>query len=107
MIANAKFLVLTAVFIVLAHMVKGQVLFTSSTDNTQGSCKPPKNRELFHDYINTEQKNILRSDGKNDNKYTPTADDEINFLLTRCLVNRIDNLQCKIENDSILNGQDK
>jgi hypothetical protein len=108
MIANSKFLVLTAFSLVLGHLVKGQVLFTSSTHaDNQGSCKPPKNRELFHDYINTEQKNILKSDGKNDNQYTPTADEEINFILTRALINRVDGLQCKIENDSTLTAQNK
>jgi hypothetical protein len=109
MIAHAKFLVLTISSLVLGLLVKGQVIFTSQggTDNNQGSCKPPKNRELFHDYINTEQKKILKSDGKNDNQYSPTDDDDINFLLTRSLIYKVDGLQCKIENDSTLTAQNK
>src|SRR5215831_10145936 len=109
MIARAKFLVVTAFPLVLSQWANGQALFTSSmkTDRDQANCTPPKNRELFHDYINKEQKNILKSDGKNDNQYTPTNDDQINFLLTRTLIGRIDALQCKIENDSLLTAQNK
>jgi hypothetical protein len=109
MIAKAKFLVLTAFPLLLTQWCLAQASFASGIDTlgSKGSCKPPKNRELFHDYIDNEQKKLLRSDGRNDNQFRPSADDEINFLLTRTLVNRVDELQCSIENDTTLNSQNK
>jgi hypothetical protein len=90
-------------------MATGQSLFISSLDTTKSivGCKPPKNRELFHDYINEEQKKLLQSDGKNDNEYSPSVNEEVNLILTRALVNRIDWLQCSIENDTTLTAQNK
>ena len=84
-----------------------QPVFVSGMATQDQQCKPPKNRELFHDYINTQQKNVLKSDGKNDNQFTPSSDEEINFLLTQALVKNIDELQCKIEMDSSLKDQMK
>lgn len=84
-----------------------QSLFSSSSQQVNPDCKPPRNRELFHGFIDEQQKILLKSDGKNDNKYTPSKDEEINFLLTQSLINRVDALQCKIENDSTLKDQVK
>ncbi|HEY6062988.1 MAG TPA: hypothetical protein VIV35_05235, partial [Chitinophagaceae bacterium] len=50
---------------------------------------------------------MLKSDGKNDNRYTPSTDEEINFRVTQVLVKGIDELQCKIEMDSSLKDQVK
>jgi hypothetical protein len=109
MIAKIKLLVWIAFFLIRGHWATGQPSFISliDTDKNPADCKPPKNRELFHDFINAEQKKILKSDGKNDNQYTPSADEEINFILTRTLINKVDWLQCKIENDSTLTAQNK
>jgi len=109
MIARIKILGLTAFFLFAGHWASGQVSFVSEVVSHPApvDCKPPKNRELFHDYINADQKKILRSDGRNDNQYTPSADDEINFVLTRALTSKVDALQCKIESDTTLQGQDK
>lgn len=84
-----------------------QSLFSSSSQQANPDCKPPRNRELFHGFIDEQQKILLKSDGKNDNKYTPSKDEEINFLLTQSLISRVDALQCKIENDSTLKDQVK
>ena len=105
MIATKQYLILAASFI-LNLAVAGQGSFASNTEKSPG-CKPPKNRELFHDYVDEDQKLILKSDGKNDNQYTPTADQDINLILTQCLINRVDALQCKIETDSVLKDQAK
>jgi hypothetical protein len=109
MTAQTRILILTFFFPMLGYLAAAQVSFVSSldTDKNAGGCKPPKNRELFHDYINAEQKKILKSDGKDDSQYTPTADDEINYILTRALTDKVDGLQCKIENDTTLTGQNK
>jgi hypothetical protein len=109
MIAKTRVLLLTALIPMLSQVAMAQVDFVSQiqTENRPGNCKPPKNRELFHDYINSEQRKILRSDGKMDDQYTPTPDDQINFILTRTLTGRVDALQCKIEGDSTLSPQNK
>lgn len=105
MIATKQYLILAASFI-LNLAVAGQGSFASNTEKSPG-CKPPKNRELFHDYVDEDQKLILKSDGKNDSQYTPTGDQDINLILTQCLINRVDALQCKIETDSVLKDQAK
>lgn len=69
--------------------------------------KPPKNRELFHDFVDKQQKDILRSDGKADNEFRPSSDDEINFALTRAVTVKVDWVQYRIEKDTTLSSQAK
>lgn len=107
MTTSAKYLIIAVLFFSTGQWIKAQPIFASGTATNNQQCKPPKNRELFHDYIDAQQKNILKSDGKNDNRFTPSADEEINFLVTQALVKNIDELQCKIELDSSLKDQMK
>ena len=69
--------------------------------------KPPKNRELFHDFVDKQQKDILRSDGKADNEFRPSSDDEINFVLTRAVTTKVDWVQYRVEKDTSLSSQAK
>ena len=62
---------------------------------------PPITRQLFHGYVDEEQKNILNWDGKNDNKLTISDDPEINYMVTQTITLRTDWLQYLIEKDSI------
>lgn len=64
--------------------------------------KPEFRRQLNHDGIDGEQKNILNADGKEDGQFTPSDKEEINQLLTRSLVRKTDWLQYRIETDSAL-----
>lgn len=60
-------------------------------------------RQLFHDFIDKEQKIALKSDGTADNSFKLFgADEEINFLITQGLTKKVDVLQLKIENDTAL-----
>src|ERR1051325_188950 len=68
---------------------------------------PPLNRQLFHDEVNIEQKNILKADGKDDGKLTVSPNEEINFLLTKAVTDKIDCMQYRIEIDSSLTAQKK
>ena len=103
MTAVKKYLIVFCVGLMMPGLpALSQSLFSSSSQQANPDCKPPRNRELFHGFIDEQQKILLKSDGKNDNKYTPSKDEEINFLLTQSLINRVDALQCKIENDSTL-----
>ena len=70
-------------------------------------CKPSQARILFHDYIDREQRLALASDGKTDNKFEGTNNEEVNFLITNSLSQRVDNLQCAIEKDTLTNHQKK
>lgn len=109
MIAKTRLLILTSFLLVLYQLTAGQTSFISFPDTTGDldSFKPPKNRELFHDYIDKEQKNILKADGQSDLLFTPSPVDEINFLLTNAVINRVDRIQYNIEKDSSLSPQNK
>jgi hypothetical protein len=92
----------------LMHTLTGQtaspaVIFNKKIDQ----CAPPLGRALFHDWVNAQQKNILKLDGKDDQQFTPSANEDVNFILTQNATIRIDDLQCQIENDSTLNDQKK
>ena len=63
--------------------------------------KPEFNRLRNHELIDAEQKAILASDGKSDSLFTPTTNDEINFLLTEILTKEVDIMQYSIETDSL------
>lgn len=66
------------------------------------SLKPEFRRQLNHDNIDKLQQAILHSDGKADRLFVSTANEDINFLVTQSVVNKVDRVQFKIEKDSIL-----
>lgn len=68
--------------------------------NYQKLTKPPINRQLRHEFIDKEQENALRADGKADNQFTGTKNDDVNYLVTKSLTAKVDYLQYKIEKDS-------
>src|SRR5437764_6771255 len=70
-------------------------------------CKPPKNRELWHDRIDREQRNALKADGKADNFFQAGSNEDINYFITQAIIRRVDELQCKIEKDTLSNDQRK
>src|SRR5688572_3298845 len=71
------------------------------------TLKANRNRELFHDYVDSEQKKALQSDRKDDKLFTPSASDEINIQITNALLGKVNELQKKIEKDSTVGGQVK
>ena len=71
------------------------------------NLKPDRSRELFHGYVDKEQQTAQKSDGRDDKKFTVSANEEINFLVTNALIKKIDQLQYKIEKDSALRAQAK
>lgn len=66
------------------------------------TVKPPKNRELFHDYIDKEQKELLAADGKADAQFVYSGNEEISLLLTQAIGKTVDEFQYHIETDSTL-----
>ena len=71
------------------------------------ACKPPINRQLFHDYVDREQKAILRLDGKPDNLLYASDNEEVNYLVSGALSQKVNNIQCKIETDSLIKDRAK
>ncbi|MGB3008260.1 MAG: hypothetical protein WBC06_17225, partial [Chitinophagaceae bacterium] len=101
-----KYLILFSFFTVLWYSSPGQLNITPGSAKAQ-PCKPPKNRELFHDFVDNQQISLFKADGKADKQFTPSANEEINFLLNQSATSRIDALQCVIETDTLLNDQVK
>jgi len=71
------------------------------------SLKPDRSRELFHDYVDAEQKKALQSDGKDDKLFSPSSNEEVNIHITTALITRVNELQKRIETDSAMGGQTK
>ncbi|MBC7946679.1 MAG: hypothetical protein H7Y42_02285 [Chitinophagaceae bacterium] len=105
----SKSLILALSLLWLHSTVLAQAVFTSvkATAEVNASCTPPKNREIFHDYIHAQQQKILQSDGIKDKAYTPSSNEEINLVLTKAATTTISDLECRIESDTTLNHQNK
>jgi hypothetical protein len=71
------------------------------------TLKPERSRELFHDYVDAEQKKALQSDKKDDKLFEVSANEEVNIHITAALIGKVNELQKKIEKDSLLGGQAK
>jgi hypothetical protein len=65
----------------------------------------PIGRQGIHEELDKQQKTILESDGTIDKQFKVSNNEEINFLVTQSLVNKIDWLQYNIEKDTLLNQQ--
>jgi len=102
MIATPKY------FVLLVPLLAFQALFAQADDpDPVKDLKPPKNRELFHDFVDKQQKEILKSDGKADDQFRPSSDEEVNFYLTRTVTTTVDWVQYRIEKDTVLGSQAK
>lgn len=106
MTAIKSYIFLFTAFILFQQTGKGQTAFATTTTNGQ-DCKPAFTRQLFHDWVNEQQLNILKLDGKADKQFTPSANEDVNFLLTQYATAKIDALQCSLETDSTLGDQGK
>lgn len=102
MIATPRYLVL-----LICLLAFKPLLAQAEDPDPVKDLNPPKNRELFHDFVDKQQKEILRSDGKADNEFRPSSDDEINFILTKAVTTKVDWVQYRIEKDTSLSSQVK
>ena len=102
MIAYSRYLFLFLICFLVSFFASAQI-DTSLLNN----FKPPLNRQLFHGYVDAEQKNILRYDGRADNKLIISPNEEINFLVTQAATTKINWLQYKIEKDSLITHNKK
>ncbi len=99
--SNTSILII-CVFLSLAGQTGAQGVSMADTLTIPGTFKPAQNRQLWHDRIDQEQKTILSGDGSADNSFTPSKDDDVNYLLTRSLVKKTDALQFLYETDKVL-----
>lgn len=97
MIAIRKYTVFLLVFLIAVSAI-------AQRDPT---LKPERSRELFHDYVDAEQKKALQSDKKDDKLFEVSASEEVNVHVSAALIGKVNELQKKIEKDSTLGGQTK
>jgi len=69
--------------------------------------KPDIKRALFHDNIDKAQLAALRADGVADKRFTLSNDEEIDFIVTGALLQSVDSLQYRIEQDSLIDHRHK
>lgn len=78
--------------------------FAQMDSNGSREIKPPKNRELFHENIDKEQKSLLASNNKSGGaEWVVSSNDEVNMILNKSLKKEVDNFQYYIETDSAFN----
>ena len=99
----------TRYFLLLLLLNVAAVSFsqTLAVSDSVKELKPEFRRLINHEAIDKEQKNIMNSDGKADNLFTVSANDEINFFVTSSLINKVDWVQYKIEKDTLLDHRRK
>ena len=99
MIAASKYL-----FLLVTSQLISLCLLAQMMDDTNGTklFKPEFRRLINHEAIDREQSNLLASDGRTDNQFVASSNEEINMMLTNALVGTIDDLQVRTETDSLL-----
>ena len=98
---SVKYWILLSCTVLLTVISVAQGVSVADTLKIPQNYRPEFKRQINHDAIDAEQRAILASDGKADKLFTPTKDDNINFLVTQALVKKIDNLQYLIESDTL------
>ncbi|HWR32170.1 MAG TPA: hypothetical protein VN451_01485 [Chitinophagaceae bacterium] len=102
MIANRKYLFLPLFSAAIGLSARAQI-----DTNVLQKFVFPLNRQLYNGYVDEEQKNILKYDGKADKQLIISANDEINYRATQAITIKTDWLQYRIETDSGLNHTQK
>src|SRR4051794_9574032 len=88
------------------------IIFSIVTSAQNGYAQPsngkiPLSRLYFHENIEATQKKILLMDGKDDNLFTPTANESLNNELTNTVTKKVDAVKEVIEADSSLDNNNK
>ncbi len=100
MTAISKYLI-QYLFLLATSTAHAQGLSMADTVKIPGNYKPKFDRQLRHEAIDKEQQGILSSDGKADKQFTPSPNDDVNFLLTQTLIKKVDAIQYLIETDKV------
>ena len=98
-----RYFIISPIVLLLSQVVFAQSIDTALLKKFQA----PNQRALFHDQVITEQKNMLKYDGKADFKLEISENPEINYLVTRTARWEIREMLYKIEKDSTLDHSNK
>jgi hypothetical protein len=101
MIATLSRYFIVCILLLAIQPVNAQGPYLPDSIIIPANYKPEFNRLRNHELIDAEQKAILASDGKSDKFFTPSANDEINFLVTQILIKEVDIIQFSIETDTL------
>ena len=101
MMTLAKYIALLLGFQFISFCLTAQMMVKDDTNGTK-IFKPEFRRLINHEAIDKEQKNLLSADGRTDNQFVVSANEEINMLLTNVLINSVDEFQQTTETDSLL-----
>ncbi len=101
MMTMARYITLLLGFQIISICLPAQLMVKGDTNGTK-IFEPEFRRLINHEAIDKEQKNLLSADGKTDDQFVVSANEEINMLLTNVLVNAVDEFQHKTEKDSLL-----
>ncbi|MGV3530331.1 MAG: hypothetical protein ACO1OO_15620 [Flavisolibacter sp.] len=71
----------------------------AQTSVAKAGCQPPKSRELWHDYIDKEQRNALMASGNS--THFASDNETVSYYVTKAITEKVDSLQCRIEADSL------
>ncbi len=84
------------------------VLGYASSYASVDTCIVPFQRIRFHDRINEEQSKFDKADGKLDNLVKVSNNEEINLQVTFSVIDKVDSLQCFVENSpKIISNNEK
>lgn len=100
MIITKKYLIIV-LGLLIAGLANSQGVSKTDTLKIPGDYRPEFRRQRNHDAIDGEQKSILAADGHADKQFTPSADEDVNFLITQALVKKVDAIQYLIETDKL------
>ncbi|WP_143157478.1 hypothetical protein [Cnuella takakiae] len=93
--------------LLLVVVLLGTQAFAQSSASLVVKYKADIRRQLFHDYVDREQRAALAADGNRSTGFQVSADDELNYLVTEALTTTVDRLQRTIETDSALTHTQK
>jgi hypothetical protein len=100
MMTTTKYITFLLVFQLISFCLPAQLMI-DDTDKIK-NFKPEFRRLINHEAIDKEQKNILSADGKADDQFVVSTNEEINMMLTNVLIHSVDEFQQKTETDSLL-----
>lgn len=93
--------------LLLLVVLLGTQALAQSSASLVTKYKADIRRQLFHDYVDREQKAALAADGNRAAGFQVSVDDELNYLVTEALTTTVDRLQRTIETDSVLTHTQK
>src|SRR5436853_1704430 len=75
--------------------------------HSEGKADVPLVRMYFHEKIDTTQKQIAKYDGKEDNVFNPSDNDDLNARINDALIKQVNALQNYIEESKLSDNNDK